>query len=58
MPLTAFKEAGAGTLDLKKILHTATETGVKHYFVEQDATPGDPLASAKMSASYLKSLDF
>ena len=55
---TAFKEAGAGRLDLKKILHTATETGVKHFFVEQDETAGDPMASAKMSASYLKSLDF
>ncbi|MGD0579278.1 MAG: sugar phosphate isomerase/epimerase [Bryobacteraceae bacterium] len=58
VPNTAFKEAGAGTLDLKKILHTATEIGVKHFFVEQDETPGDPMASAKMSASYLKSLDF
>lgn len=58
VPKTAFKEAGAGTLDLKKILHTATEIGVKHFFVEQDETPGDPMASAKMSASYLKSLDF
>jgi sugar phosphate isomerase/epimerase len=58
VPKTAFKEAGAGTLDLKKILHAATQAGVKHYFVEQDETPGDPLASAKMSASYLKSLDF
>lgn len=57
VPRTAFKEAGAGTLDLKKILHTATETGVKHFFVEQDATPGDPMVSAKMSASYLKSLE-
>ena len=47
----------AGTLDLKKILHTATQTGVKHFFVEQDETAGDPLASAKMSASYLKSLE-
>jgi sugar phosphate isomerase/epimerase len=58
VPKTAFKEAGAGTLDLKKILHAATQAGVKHFFVEQDETPGDPMASAKMSASYLKSLDF
>lgn len=58
VPNTAFKEAGAGTLDLKKILHTATEIGVKHFFVEQDETPGDPLTSVKISASYLKSLNF
>jgi hypothetical protein len=49
---------GAGTLDLKRILRVATETGVKHYFVEQDETPGDPLTSLKVSASYLKTLDF
>jgi len=58
VPKTAFKEAGAGTLDLKRILHTAVETGVKHFIVEQDETPGDPIASLKMSASYLKALDF
>lgn len=58
VPRTAFKEVGAGTMDLKRILHTATETGVKHFFVEQDMTPGDPLASLKISASYLKSFDF
>ena len=58
VPHSAFKEVGAGTMDLKRILHTATETGVKHFFVEQDMTPGDPLASLKISASYLKSFDF
>lgn len=58
VPRTAFKEVGAGTMDLKRVLHTATETGVKHFFVEQDMTPGDPLASLKISASYLKSFDF
>lgn len=58
VPRSAFKEVGAGNMDLKRILHTATETGVKHFFVEQDATPGDPLASLKISASYLKTFDF
>lgn len=58
VPRSAFKEVGAGTLDLKRILRVATETGVKHYFVEQDETPGDPLTSLKVSASYLKTLDF
>ena len=55
---TAFKEAGQGTLDLKKILRAATDAGVKHFFVEQDQTPGDPVASLKLSASYLKALEF
>ncbi len=58
VPRTAFKEVGAGTMDLKHVLHTATESGVKHFFVEQDSTPGDPLASLKISASYLKTFDF
>ncbi len=58
VPRSAFKEVGGGTMELKAILHTATEVGVKHFFVEQDATPGDPLASLKVSASYLKSFDF
>lgn len=58
VPRSAFKEVGAGTMDLKAILHAATESGVKHFFVEQDSTPGDPLASLKVSASYLKKFDF
>ena len=58
VPRGAFKEVGSGSMDLKRILHTATETGVKHFFVEQDSTPGDPLASVKISASYLKNFDF
>jgi sugar phosphate isomerase/epimerase len=58
VPRTAFKEVGTGKMDLKRILHTATQTGVKHYFVEQDSTPGDPVASLKVSASHLKSFDF
>jgi sugar phosphate isomerase/epimerase len=58
VPRTAFKEVGSGTMDLKRILRIANETGVKHFFVEQDMTPGDPLASLKVSASYLKALEF
>ena len=58
VPRSAFKEVGSGTMDLKRIVRTATETGVKHFFVEQDATPGDPIASLKVSASYLKTFDF
>jgi sugar phosphate isomerase/epimerase len=58
VPRTAFKEVGMGKMDLKRILHAATQTGVKHFFVEQDSTPGDPVASLKISASHLKSFDF
>lgn len=55
---TAFKEAGKGTLDWKVILKAAHAAGVKHYFVEQDQTPGNPIESLKTSFDYLHSLKF
>lgn len=58
VPKEAFKEAGSGVLELPKILKSATEMGTKHFFVEQDQTPGDPMASLKQSIAYLKKLDF
>jgi sugar phosphate isomerase/epimerase len=51
-----FKEAGAGSLDFAAILKAAAAAGAKHYFVEQDQTPGDPVASLKQSYEYLRSL--
>jgi len=53
---SAFKEVGSGTLDFKAILKAAPSAGVKHYFVEQDQTPGDPLDSLKKSFEYLKTV--
>jgi sugar phosphate isomerase/epimerase len=55
---SAFKEVGNGSLDFKTILATAAKTGVKHYFVEQDQTPGAPLDSMKQSMDYLRKLRF
>ncbi|MBL8237743.1 MAG: TIM barrel protein [Bryobacterales bacterium] len=57
VPKEAFKEAGAGVLELPKILKAANENGTKHFFVEQDQTPGDPMASLKQSIAYLKKLE-
>lgn len=54
---TTFKEVGSGTLDFPGILKAAKAAGVEHYFVEQDQTPGDPVASLKQSYSYLAGLD-
>jgi sugar phosphate isomerase/epimerase len=51
-----FKEVGNGSLDFPAILKTAEKIGVKHYFVEQDQTPGDPVASLKQSFTYLSGL--
>jgi sugar phosphate isomerase/epimerase len=58
VPKSAFKEVGSGELNIKALLHAADTAGVQHYFVEQDQTPGDPVASLKMSITYLKKLDF
>jgi sugar phosphate isomerase/epimerase len=52
----AFKELGAGSIDMPAVLRACKEVGVAHYFVEQDQTPGDPLASLKQSVAYLRSL--
>jgi sugar phosphate isomerase/epimerase len=49
---------GSGTLDWPVILHAANGAGVKHYFVEQDQTPGDPLDSLRLSYKYLSTLIF
>jgi sugar phosphate isomerase/epimerase len=55
VPKTAFKEVGNGSLDFPGILKAATSVGVKHFFVEQDQTPGDPIASLAQSYKYLRS---
>lgn len=54
----AFKEVGHGSLDFPAILKAASAAGVQHYFVEQDQTPGDPVASLKDSYSYLQHLQY
>jgi sugar phosphate isomerase/epimerase len=58
VPRTAFKEAGSGILDWPKIFRAAKSAGVKHYFVEQDQTPGDPVDSLRQSIAYLKKLSY
>jgi sugar phosphate isomerase/epimerase len=50
---SAFKEVGSGSIDIPAVLSAANSAGVKHYFVEQDQTPGDPLASLRQSYQYL-----
>lgn len=57
-PRRSFTEVGRGTIDFRRIFGRSGQAGVKHYFVEQDETPGPPLASAKISFEYLRSLRF
>ena len=53
VPPATFKEVGNGSIDIPGVLKAADKEGVKHYFVEQDQTPGDPLASLRQSYEYL-----
>lgn len=53
VPKSAFKEVGSGTLDIPAVLSAADSAGVQNYFVEQDQTPGDPIASLRKSYEYL-----
>jgi sugar phosphate isomerase/epimerase len=55
---TAFKEVGSGVLDWPKILKAADAAGVEHYFVEQDQTPGDPLASLRQSFAFISKVNY
>jgi hypothetical protein len=43
-------------VDIPAVLRAAKQAGVKHYFVEQDQTPGDPLQSLRQSFQYLEGL--
>ena len=56
VPRTAFKEVGHGTIGWPAVLKAASAAGVKHYFVEQDQTPGDPVESLGQSYRYLSNL--
>lgn len=58
VPKEAFQEVGHGSLDFPAILKAAETAGVEHYFVEQDQTPGDPLASLRDSYNYLHTLKY
>lgn len=56
IPRAAFHDLSDGAVDIAAVIHTAKEIGVKHYFVEQDETPGDPIESLRKSFQYLESV--
>jgi len=56
VPASAFKEIGNGVLDMAGILRQAAKSGVKHYLVEQDQCPGDPVASLELSFRNLRKI--
>ena len=55
VPPQTFKEIGNGSIDIPAVLSAADSAGVRHYFVEQDQTSGDPIASLRQSYTYLSS---
>ncbi len=57
-PRKFFADVGSGTIDFPRIFRKAKQAGIRHYYYEQDQTPGDPLVSAEASFRYLRSLTF
>jgi sugar phosphate isomerase/epimerase len=56
IPRAAFHDLSDGDVDIAAVVRAAKQAGVKHYFVEQDETPGDPIVSLRKSFQYLESL--
>jgi len=57
-PQKYFTEVGKGVVDFKRVFAQAKLGGIRHFFVEQDETPGPAIESARESCEYLKKLDF
>jgi len=57
IPHAAFHDLSDGAVDIPGVLRAAKQAGVKHYFVEQDETPGDPIESLRKSFQYLEGLN-
>jgi sugar phosphate isomerase/epimerase len=56
IPRAAFHDLSDGAVDIAAVIRAARQAGVKHYFVEQDETPGDPIDSLRKSFQYLEGL--
>jgi sugar phosphate isomerase/epimerase len=49
---------GRGTIRFAEVLRAATETGVRHFFVEEDAPPSPAIDAVRASYEFLRKLDF
>lgn len=47
---------GTGSIDYTRIFAKAKQSGMKHWYVEQESYPGEPIESVGASADYLKKL--
>jgi sugar phosphate isomerase/epimerase len=50
----SFTEVGNGVIDFKPIFKASRESGMEHFFVEQDQCPGSPFDSISQSIGYIK----
>lgn len=57
-PARGFADLGKGVIDFKRIFRRAAQAGAKHFFYEQDVTPGPAFDSARAGYAYLKNLRF
>jgi sugar phosphate isomerase/epimerase len=58
LPAKDFRDLGHGVINVADVLKAGAQAGVKHYFVEQDETPGNPIDSLRASYQHLQSIDF
>lgn len=49
-------DVGTGSIDFKSLFTKAELSGMKHFYVEQETYPADPLSSAKNSIDYMKTI--
>lgn len=49
-------DVGTGSIDFTKLFALAQQSGVKHWYVEQETYPVDPMTSTKNSIDYLKGI--
>jgi sugar phosphate isomerase/epimerase len=57
IPEDSFTELGTGMLDLKSILTTTRELGIRYAIIDQDSTQmEDKIASVKMNCDYIRTL--
>lgn len=54
-PDKAFTEVGSGVINYKEIFKHRKQSGLAHFFVEQDVIHKDPFASISQSLEYIKS---
>jgi sugar phosphate isomerase/epimerase len=49
-------DIGTGTIDWKPIFAKAKQSGMKHFYIEQESYPGEPIDSVGASIKYLKTI--